>query len=194
MRISSTLLKPAACLLLGASAVLSCSVANALTLKWATTGTNANGSGTFDIAQSSVVDGGIYTITAIRGLYNDLNISGLLAPGTIDFGGTKNDNKFQYDAAGTWKVDFAGVSFAVSNGDTYTLYCNSCFGPSFGQADYNYVPQPATVPIANQISTATASVVPAPLPILGLPAVLFYSRKLKKRIKASRETLSASLV
>ena len=29
--------------------------------------------------------------------------------------------------------------------------------------------------------------VPAPLPILGLPAVLFYSRKLKKRIKASRE-------
>ena len=35
---------------------------------------------------------------------------------------------------------------------------------------------------------------PAPLPSLGLPAVLFYSRKLRKRIKASREASSASLV
>ena len=35
--------------------------------------------------------------------------------------------------------------------------------------------------------TTDPAVVPAPLPILGLPAVLFYSRKLKKRIKASRE-------
>ena len=35
---------------------------------------------------------------------------------------------------------------------------------------------------------------PAPLPILGLPAVLFYSRKLKKRIKASRELSSNALV
>ena len=43
-------------------------------------------------------------------------------------------------------------------------------------------------------STVSAAVVPAPLPILGLPAVLFCSRKLKKRIKASRELSSASLV
>ncbi len=28
-----------------------------------------------------------------------------------------------------------------------------------------------------------ATSVPAPLPILGLPAVLFYSRKIKKRLK-----------
>ena len=40
----------------------------------------------------------------------------------------------------------------------------------------------------------SAAAVPAPLPILGLPAVLFYSRKLKKRIKVSRELSSASLV
>jgi hypothetical protein len=44
------------------------------------------------------------------------------------------------------------------------------------------------------LNVGTAAAVPAPLPILGLPAVLFYSRKLKKRIKASREISSASLV
>ena len=40
----------------------------------------------------------------------------------------------------------------------------------------------------------SAAAVPAPLPILGLPAVLFYSRKLKKRIKVSRELSSNALV
>jgi hypothetical protein len=44
------------------------------------------------------------------------------------------------------------------------------------------------------VNGTTAAAAPAPLPILGLPAVLFYSRKLKKRIKASRELVSASLV
>jgi hypothetical protein len=39
-----------------------------------------------------------------------------------------------------------------------------------------------------------SAAVPAPLPILGLPAVLFYSRKLKKRFKASKELSSNALV
>ena len=43
-------------------------------------------------------------------------------------------------------------------------------------------------------ATPSAAAVPAPLPILGLPAVLFYSRKLKKRIKVSRELSSNALV
>ena len=41
-------------------------------------------------------------------------------------------------------------------------------------------------------TTFTAEAVPGPLPILGIPAVLFYTRKLKNRIKASREASSAS--
>ena len=40
---------------------------------------------------------------------------------------------------------------------------------------------------------AGSAPVPGPLPILGIPAVLLYSRNLKKRIKARREASGASL-
>ena len=44
------------------------------------------------------------------------------------------------------------------------------------------------------INFSPSTPVPAPLPILGIPAVLLYSRNLKKRIKARREASSAALV
>jgi len=42
------------------------------------------------------------------------------------------------------------------------------------------------------LNAGSVAPVPGPLPILGIPAVLLYTRKLKKRIKASREASSAS--
>ena len=44
------------------------------------------------------------------------------------------------------------------------------------------------------VNIASVAAVPGPLPILGLPAVLFYSRKLKKRIKARRESSGQEMV
>lgn len=184
VRIPSTLLKPAALLLLGASAVLSCSVANALTFDWATTGTNNNGSGTFDITDESVTDGGIYTITAITGNYNGAGIT--ILP-TNSFWG--NDNLFQYDELGTWKLNINGISFVDTSNIQYNLFCRICDTTNYSQADESNVG-----PITSATATASASAAPAPLPILGLPAVLFYSRKIKKRIKGSRELSSSSLV
>ena len=76
-------------------------------------------------------------------------------------------------------------------------------GLTFFTSDYRTNPLDGTGPfeMGNDVAYYTlnsalpsAAAVPAPLPILGLPAVLFYSRKLKKRIKASRELSSASLV
>jgi hypothetical protein len=75
VRISSTLLKSAACLLLGASAVLGGAAANALTFNWATTGTGTSGSGTFDILEASVFDGGVYEITNISGTFDNQAVS-----------------------------------------------------------------------------------------------------------------------
>jgi hypothetical protein len=75
------------------------------------------------------------------------------------------------------------TSFSVVSGDSFGFSINGedgCCGTG-------------TATISN-FSAPSAAAVPAPLPILGLPAVLFYSRKLKKRIKASRELSSNALV
>ena len=54
-------------------------------------------------------------------------------------------------------------------------------------AGYDFNPGPSA-------TTFTTQAVPGPLPILGIPAVLLYSRNLKKRIKARREASNTSLV
>ena len=68
------------------------------------------------------------------------------------------------------------TSFSVNAGDVFGFRQNSV-DSSDGSAS----------------TTVSNFDVPGPLPILGIPAVLLYSRNLKKRIKARRETSGASL-
>lgn len=44
------------------------------------------------------------------------------------------------------------------------------------------------------LTSATLASVPSPLPILGIPSVLLFTRKLKARIRARREASSTALV
>jgi hypothetical protein len=44
------------------------------------------------------------------------------------------------------------------------------------------------------VTISSVAAVPAPLPILGIPPVLVYCRKLKKRIKARRDSSSPALI
>ena len=80
---------------------------------------------------------------------------------------------------------FAGGSLSGS-----TTFVGESFS-TLGMTQGTYVNTLPNDTITLNVGTAAA---PAPLPILGLPAVFFYSRKLKKRIKASREASSKALV
>ena len=111
---------------------------------------------------------------------------------SFDWSFSTNDGGSRYDPFGyllngsfTQLTDDDGsrnqagsASFSVLSGDVFGFRQNTVDG----------VYGAATTTVSN--FNAPAAAVPAPLPILGLPAVLFYSRKLKKRIKASRELLS----
>ena len=99
----------------------------------------------------------------------DIEIFGYLKNGTFN-------QLSQESSTGT-------TSFSVVSGDSFGFSIDGLDGCC----------DTGTATISN-FSAPSAAAVPAPLPILGLPAVLFYSRKLKKRIKASRELSSASLV
>ena len=75
------------------------------------------------------------------------------------------------------------TSFSVNSGDVFGFRQNSA-DSSDGSAS-------TTV---SNFDVSAAQAVPGPLPILGIPTVLVYCRKLKKRIKASREASITSLV
>jgi len=210
VRISSTVLKSAASLLLGASTIFGCSVANALTLNWLTTGTGTAGSGTFNIAESGVANGGIYQITGISGTFDGSGVDTLLPPGSAN---TYGNNFFQYQSGSTdWLLDNSGVVFSLLDGRMIDLWSTNGLedrtdptGSTYAATDkVDIYTSPngsggfnatTTYSVASaQASTGSLSAVPGPLPILGIPAVLVYCRKLKKRIKASREASITSLV
>ena len=198
MRIPSSLLKAVACLLLGTSAVFGCSVANALTFNWLTTGTGVSGSGTFVIADPSVTDGGVYIITNISGTFDGQAVS-YASPGSAGGYGT---NLFEYQSGSTnWLLDNSGVVFSLADGRVIDLWSSQGNTSSQTYAPANLVdiylsgssPQ-YNVPVASaRASLGSLSAVPGPFPILGLPAAFLSARKLRKRIKASREASSASL-
>lgn len=187
VRIPSTLLKSAALLLLGAS-FLAGTKANAVTVFDWTSNVNPvgpSGIGTFTINEDIGVltPGTGYEITNITGTFNGATISTLLP--VNGFNG--NSNLYYYNTSNFFALDNPGVSFNADPGSgllvSYNLYgAETSSATTFDNDDG----------ISGGTFTSTASV-PGPLPILGIPAVLFYTRKLKKRIKARREASSASL-
>ena len=202
VRIPSTLLKPAVCLLLGASTVFGCSVANALTFNWSVDTDDptltGSGGGTFT---TSAPAGNVYTITGATGSWTD-SINGTQSITGVsfadnDFTSYIPDNTFSYFGPGDLNVTSRGISLLLANGFAYNL---SGF---LGDDVYSTINKvvlydtPSTVSqyaVGVNATNVQLSAVPGPLPILGLPAVLFYSRKLKARIKASRELSSNALV
>jgi len=183
VRISSTLLKPAACLLLSGSAVLGCTSARALTFNWLTTGSGATGSGTFEIANASVSDGVTYSI--------------LYGGGTLD--GTAIytiSGNFKYQSGTTnWLLNSTGLNFALGDGRTSILSHKDSLNPS--SATYstaNFLDRISDSVFNVPVTSARASVgsladprvsasVPGPLPLFGATAAFGWSRRLRRKIK-----------
>ena len=193
MRISSSLLRPAIFLLLGASAVLGCNNANALTFDWSF----INNSGVPSSAGSTTG-----TITGLQEGTNDFSIAGITAT-VLTSQNLPVPTVFNSGSAGNFS---SGGTIVVSGGvvSIYAISIERAMGPgdklyalrlNSGFSTYDDGRGVADVSLGSSTVTFTSvAEVPAPLPILGLPAVLFYSRKLKKRIKASRENSSNALV
>jgi len=191
VRNSSTfLMKSAALLLLGAFTVFACSVARALTFNWSvTTSLGGFGSGSFTTGDPS---GTVYTLTGISGSWT---IAGTADPirALDSLGGATN--KFNFSSNGsTLNVDIGGISFFTESGEKYNIYSGSSPG-SYSPAVFFASDTGGFSSIAPDTSGSSINSpapVPAPLPILGLPAVLFYARKLKARIKERKATAAVS--
>jgi hypothetical protein len=188
VRISSTLLKPAALLLLGASTVFGCSVANALTFNWSWTPIRYIPSTPTGPVTGTV--SGLLDNTA-----NQIGVVTVTSSPSIPSSGWDNSNwAFQSGSERGFTVLGGAVTrynaFYKSQGNDQFLYFGN--GSNFS-AQVNDISESI---FFDQIGggTTTFTAVPGPLPILGLPAVLLFSRKLKKRIKASREASSKALV
>ena len=158
----------------------------ALTFNWSTTSTGgADGSGTFDIAETSLVDGDLYELTGIAGTFDGNTITGLLPPGNLWYGA---NNKFQYSASSTdWLLNLGGINFSVSGTGGYTgveLWSTAGNGDDSIYGTVDAVDKYPGGSSANNITSATATLaaVPAPLPLLGLGAATAFSRQLKQRI------------
>ena len=190
MRLPSTLLKAAACLLLGASFLAGTKASALTTFDWTSLVNGNPGAGQFAIAEDigNLNPGVGYLITSISGTFNGITIGALSQPGTY----LGNNNLYYYNTTNDFAVDGNGVSFNDINSQAieYNIYGAGPNTPAdrFGTSDTSVSGSSFTS------SASVASAVPAPLPILGLPAVFFYSRKLRKRIKVSKEASGASLV
>ncbi len=187
MRIRQALLKPAACLLLGAAAVFGSTAAQAITMPWAMSlnisGATQTGGGSLE---ATLLSGTTYQLDSISGTWNGQTITGLISSYRA-FGNQTINTINQFDTQGVqnFRPVSSGYAFYtasnnklihmyLTNGDT-TWVGSQCEGPNcFNLASYG------GGTTSTDINYATT---PAPLPILGLPAVLFYSRRLKKRIQ-----------
>jgi hypothetical protein len=184
VRIPPTLLKSSACLLLGISAVFGCSAANALTtysLNYSSNTSNSlSGSFTIDESQSSVRAFMVSIPTWLTNLSLIETVSGISTTYQL------SDYSTLY-----WDPNLP-VNY---NLDLVPQFSSLTFGSSSSAPDAS-----SNFELSSRMSSSTYTLtsanpvaVPGPLPILGIPAVLLYSRNLKKRIKARRETSEASL-
>lgn len=183
--------KPFFCLIFGGMILSCCAKASALTFNWSTTSTGgADGSGTFDIAETSLADGSLYELTGIAGTFDGNTITGLLPAGNLWYGA---NNKFQYSASSpNWLLNLGGINFSVSGPGSYTgveLWSTAGNGDSSIYGTVDAVDKYPGGSSANNITSATATLaaVPAPLPLLGLGAATAFSRKLKQRIALKRK-------
>jgi hypothetical protein len=205
VRIPSTLLKPAVLLLLGASAVLNSRPSDAVMIINATetlTDVVFTYNGTVNITDLPVLEDtsigqselcpscgyflGIGTTTGRRNytVYGD-NIVNNIFP-SFGGGGFPNASNSTGDVFG-----FGFGNLFVPVGYSSTLLSGSAsFAGSFATLGMDTGTYTGTFSNGDTITlNVGTAAVPAPLPILGLPAVLFYSRKLKKRIKERNSTV-----
>jgi hypothetical protein len=155
--------------------------ANALTtFNWTSLVGSTAGTGQFTIAENieTLEAGNSYEITSISGTFNGITIGTLLPVNSLG----DNNNLYYYNTSKFFALDGSGVTFNDSNNpsERYNLYGNSNMSAEAWLSDSSGS--------GTFTSSAEEAAVPAPLPILGLPAVLFYSRKLKKRIKERNAT------
>ena len=180
--------------LLGAFVVFGNAPAKALTFNWTTTGSGANGSGTFDIAETSVVDGGLYELTGIAGTFDGNIITTLLPVGALWSG---SNNQFEYSSMSSdLLLNHGGIVFSVAGSSAYDgveLWSNvggpdaSIYGIANAVDYYNGPTMVGGTSYSITSATASLNAVPAPLPLLGLGAATAFSRKLKQRIALRRK-------
>jgi len=216
VRISSTFLNPAVCLLLSAASLLASDIrpSRASVIINATQqGSDVifSFSGSVDTSVFGTPGGASYYPGFYGNIYSGGFLSATSAPFAI-YATDVNFSSFQptgYNTANSSSGSVFGLGQGMMGGEislsngyisgtalagtmTYTNKTFSSLGLTDG-AVYSGSFGSGQVVTMN-IGTASVSAAPAPLPILGLPAVLFYSRKLKKRIKESRETSSNALI
>jgi hypothetical protein len=191
-----TILKPAACLLVGASAVFGCSAANALTFNWSF----VNGSDTFsgqlinlspglNDSASNAVNPFYATVTTAPSSFANITsrqldfFSGDLTVSQDGATVSNNSIRFTYISPGVESYDLFvnQASNGIANFVVSYLDRTSIFNPPVDSGGIG------------PITSGSGAAVPGPLPILGLPAAFLSTRKLRKRIQASRATSSASL-
>jgi len=217
VRVSPNLYKSTACILLGLSAVVYSKPASAAMIVNAT---ESGGDVVFSYS-GSVNTTGLSQIGSIVNasffqIIPDFNSNGFLFNGgssaSAAVWGT-NSSFLPYGAntsgfvANTYSGDIFGFGFNAFTSSGAELYLPASYssgnlsgsatftGNSFsnlGMTTGTYVNTLSN----NETVTLNVGIaaVPGPLPILGIPAVLLYSRNLKKRIKARREASNTSLV
>ncbi len=203
VRIPSTLLEPAVLLLLGASTVFGCSVAQALVFNWSISGRydlidpdleittpragdSYAGSGTITTSDSSVTLNNVNNLYLINGMTGQWSTNGSASELTFVGAGY-----LRFVSGSTTTLSsFGDINFTTAAGDDIYMYRFT--GTGDVDTVYNNNGGNSNKESASGVSDNTLSAeasVPAPLPILGLPAVLFYSRRLKKRIKERNSTV-----
>ncbi len=193
MRFSVAVLKPAAWLLFGAAAIFAPIAAQALTFNWTLSTTDSqdingvattvtrSGSGTLG---ATLVTGTTYQIQSISGTWAGETITGLNSSFAHSVGATfTSDNQFIYDALISNPQNFKA---ATINGYAFTTA--SYYGNFYAAArsTNGYLSESTRIfngGLVGGLYTGSIELVPAPLPFLALPAVLFYSRRIKKRLK-----------
>ena len=179
MRFPVAALKPAAWLMFGASAIFAPIAAQAVTMIWefnALANVNGvliprSGSGTLEATQ---VGATTWRIDSMGGTWAGEALTGVVTSYVRNGITLTSDNLFEYGPSLTNFRPTTGDGYAFTTANTYTNFY------LLGAGRYAIIveaPNTAGSPQAGFVDT------PAPLPLLGLPAVLFYSRKIKKRIK-----------
>ncbi len=189
-------LQPAAWLLFGAAAIFAPTAAQALTFNWTLSGADSQvingvvtqvtrtGSGTLG---ATLVSGTTYQIQSISGTWAGETITGLNSSFAHLSGFTyTSDNQFVYDTSITNSQNFKAAASGASAGYSFTTasYWANFYPNARGLNGYvSESSQLFNGGVVSGAYTGSIELVPAPLPILALPAVLFYSRKIKKRLK-----------
>ena len=190
MKLPFSVLRPAAYLLLGASTIFGCSTANALSYNWSFIN---NGNPTSGGTTSGTITGlieGINDISGGPGYNPNIVITVVDSVNTPDGNIFRSNDSFLRNGDITVASGLvSGYNFTIYNASSYLVFRDYQVaqvadndGISFGY-DTDFASNPVNF-----------SAVPGPLPILGIPPVLLFSRRLKARIKARKEASIPALV